>query len=67
MAVCQELKGEGALSGSLVASRLRSLGGRVAEHIKSTFRLGVLRALAVNLDTLHHRSPEGVVGVRRSQ
>ena len=45
--VCQELEGEGALSGSSVASRLRSLGGRVAEHIKSTFRLGVQRALAV--------------------
>ena len=28
-------------------SRLRSLGGRIAEHAKSTFRLGVLRALAV--------------------
>ena len=47
MAVCQELEGEGALSGSSVASHLRSLGGRVAEHIKSTFRLGVQRALAV--------------------
>ena len=47
VAVCQELEGEGALSGSSVASRLRSLGGRVAEHAKSTFRLGVLRALAV--------------------
>ena len=47
MAMCHELKGEGALSRSSVASRLRSLGGRVAEHAKSTFRLGVLRALAV--------------------
>ena len=47
MAVCQELEGEGASSGSSVASRLRSLGSRVAEHIKSTFRLGVQRALAV--------------------
>ena len=47
VAVCQDLEGEGALSGSSVASRLRSLGGRVAEHIKSTFRLGVQRALAV--------------------
>ena len=28
-------------------SRLRALGGRVAEHTKGTFRLGVLRALAV--------------------
>ena len=33
--------------GSSVASRLRSLGGRVAKHIKSTFRLVVQRALAV--------------------
>ena len=47
MAVCQELEGEGASSGSSVASRLRSLGGRVAERIKSAFRLGVQRALAV--------------------
>ena len=47
MAVCQELEGEGALSGSSVDSRLRSLGGRVAEHIKSTFRLGIQWALAV--------------------
>ena len=33
VAVCRELKGEGASSGSSVASRLRLLGGRVAEHI----------------------------------
>ena len=45
MAMCQELEGEGALSGSSVASRLRALGGRVAEHAKSSFRLGVQRAL----------------------
>jgi len=30
-----------------VVSRLRALGGRIAEHAKSTFRLGVQRALAV--------------------
>jgi len=47
MAICLELEGEGALSGCSMASRLRLLGGRVAEHIKSTFRLGVQRALAV--------------------
>ena len=41
VAVCQELEGEGALFGSSVASRLRSLGGWVAEHAKSTFCLGV--------------------------
>ena len=47
MSVCQELEGEGAVSGSSVISRLRALGGRITEHAKSTFRLGVLRALAV--------------------
>ena len=47
VSVCQELEGEGAVSGSLVISRLRALGGRIAEHAKSTFRLGVLRALAM--------------------
>ena len=47
VAVCQELEGGGAQSGSSVASRLRVLGGRIAEHAKSTFRLGVLRAFAV--------------------
>ena len=47
MSVCQELEGAGALSGSSVASHLRALGGRITEHAKSTFRLGVLRALAV--------------------
>ena len=47
MCVCQELEGEGAVFGTSVISRLRALGGRIAEHAKSTFRLGVLRALAV--------------------
>jgi len=47
VSMCQELEGEGAVSGSSVISRLRVLGGRIAEHAKSTFRLGVLRALAV--------------------
>jgi len=47
MSVCQELEGEGAVSGSSVISRLRALGGRIVEHAKSTFRLGVLCALAV--------------------
>ena len=45
--VCQELEGEGAVSGSSVISRLRALGGRIVEHAKSTFRLGVMRALVV--------------------
>ena len=47
VSVCQELEGEGAVSGSSVISRLRALGDRIAEHAKSAFRLGVLRALAV--------------------
>ena len=47
VSVCQELDGDGAMSGSSVISRLRALGGRIAEHAKSTFHLGVLRALAV--------------------
>ena len=47
VSVCQELEGEGTMSGSSVISRLRALGGRIAEHAKSTFRLGVLRALAM--------------------
>jgi len=46
VSVCQELEGEGAVSGSSVISRQRALGGRIAEHAKSTFRLGVLRSLA---------------------
>ena len=47
VSVCQELEGEGAVSGSSVISCLRALGDRIAEHAKSTFHLGVLRALAV--------------------
>ena len=47
VSVCQELEGEGTVSGSLVISRLHALGSRIAEHAKSTFRIGVLRALAV--------------------
>jgi hypothetical protein len=47
VSVCQELEDDGAVSGSSVVSRLRALGGRIAEHANSTFCLGVLRALAV--------------------
>ena len=47
VSVSQELEGEGVVSGSSVISRLRALGGRIAEHAKSTFCLGVLRALSV--------------------
>ena len=35
------------LHGCSVISRLRALGRRITEHAKSTFRLGVLRALTV--------------------
>ena len=37
VSVCQELEGEGAVSGSSGISHLRVLGGRIAEHAKSTF------------------------------
>ena len=47
VSVCQELEGDGAVSCSSVISRLRALGGRITLHAKRTFRLGVLRALAV--------------------
>ena len=47
VAACQEIEGEGGSSGSLVASRLQSLGSQVAEHLKSAFRLGVQRTLGV--------------------
>ena len=47
VATCQELEGEGGPSGSSVASRLRSLGGRVTEHLKGALRLGVQKALGV--------------------
>ena len=46
VSVCQELEREGAVSGSSVI-RLQVLGGRIAEHAKSTFRLGVPRVLAM--------------------
>ena len=42
VSMCQELEGESAVSGSSVISRLRALGGWIAEHAKSTFCLGVL-------------------------
>ena len=45
--MCQELEVEGTVSGSSVISLLRALSGQITEHAKSTFRLGVLRALAM--------------------
>ena len=47
LSMCQELEGDGVVSGSSVVSRLRALGGRIAKHAKSTFCLGVLRAIVV--------------------
>jgi hypothetical protein len=47
VAMCQELEGKGASSSCSVASLLRSLGGRVAECIRSAFRLRVQRTLAM--------------------
>ena len=47
MSMCQELEGGGAVSGSSVISRLRALGGRIAEHAKSTFCLGICNTLGV--------------------
>ena len=47
VSMCQEIEGEGTVSSSSVISCLRALGGRITEHAKITFRLGVLRALAV--------------------
>ena len=41
VAACQGLVGEGGSSGSSLASRLRSLGDRVAERLKGALRLGV--------------------------
>ena len=49
VATCQELEGEGGPSGSSVASRLRSLGGRVTERLKGALRLSVWKALGVVL------------------
>jgi len=47
VATCQEHEGEGSTSGCSVASCLRSLGGRVTEHLKGALRLGVQKALCV--------------------
>ena len=47
MAACQELDGEDGSSGSSVASRLPSLGGRVTKRLKGALRLGVQKALGV--------------------
>ena len=45
-AACQGLEGEGS-SGSSLAGRQRSLGGRLTERLKGALRLGVQKALVV--------------------
>jgi len=40
-AACRAVEGEGSPSGSLLASRLRSLGDRVSEWLKGALRFGV--------------------------
>ena len=47
VATCQEAEGEGGPSGSSVASRLRSLGGRVAERLKGALCLGIQKTLSM--------------------
>ena len=47
VAACQGLEGEGGSSDSSLASRLRSLGDRLAERLKGALRLGVQKALSV--------------------
>ena len=47
VAPCQGDEGEGGQSGSSLASRLRSLGDRVAERLRGALRLGVQKALGV--------------------
>ena len=47
VAACQGLECEGGSSGSSLASRLRSLGDRVAKRLKGALRLGVQKALGV--------------------
>ena len=59
MAACQELEVEGGSSGSSVSRRQRSLGGQVAEHLKSAFRLGVQRTLGM-VSTHYVMDPERV-------
>ena len=47
IAACQGAEGEDGQSGSLLVSRLRSLGDRVSERLKGALRLGVQKALGV--------------------
>ena len=47
VAACQGAGGEGGQLGSSLASRLRSLGDRVAERLRGALRLGVQKALGM--------------------
>ena len=47
IAACQGAEGEDGQSGSLLVSRLRSLGDRVSERLKGALCLGVQKALGV--------------------
>lgn len=47
MAACLVVEGEGGPSDSSLASRLRSMGDRVAERLKGALRLSVQKALGV--------------------
>ena len=47
VAACQGAGGEGGQLGSSLASRLRSLGDRVAERLRCALRLGVQKALGM--------------------
>jgi hypothetical protein len=65
VSVCQELEGEGAVSGSSVISHLRARRSDCRtrqEHLPPRCLAGSRRSL----DALPHGSPEGVVGVRHS-
>jgi len=47
VAACLVVEGEGGPSDSSLASRLRSMGDRVAERLKGALRLSVQKALGV--------------------
>jgi len=49
VAACLVVEGEGGPSDSSLASRLRSMGDRVAERLKGALRLSVQKALGVVL------------------
>ena len=49
IAACQGAEGEDGQSGSLLVSRLRSLGDRVSERLKGALCLGIQKTLSVVL------------------